>query len=128
MFDFLYKDPVDKKKKIVLLYDAEEKHFSVIKSLKGLMGTAYFCIECNVRYNSKNKHKCTRGCKVCGGGSGDCPKMNGGVICDRCNRICFSSQCYDNHVDKGVCDWLYRCPICNVLVDKKKRTKQRNVE
>jgi G:T-mismatch repair DNA endonuclease (very short patch repair protein) len=126
MYDFLYKDKTyedDSRKIIALFYDTERKHYHALKSLKGFLGCDYYCIECNVRYNDRNRHGCTRGCKVCSGGTGDCKKSENSdsILCNDCNRYCYNEVCLEEHIKRGVCGRLFRCKKCGVLIDVKKR-------
>src|SRR5271170_7216804 len=121
--NFVHKGPVKKEKNIILLYDAEKKHYHALRTLPGFFGTNFFCIDCNVKYGNKNDHKCTRGCKICGVGEGDCVKVVDGITCSDCNRFIFSNVCFKNHKARGVCKRLFRCEQCNVLVDTMKRCK-----
>src|SRR5271170_1878224 len=121
MFDFLYQDPVKKKKQIILFYDSEAKHFHVLTSLKGFLGRSYFCFDCNARYDDKSKHKCTRGCKMCGAGDGDCRRVMQGITCSECNRFFYNKNCLENHKIRGICERLFRCKLCKALVNKRTR-------
>jgi hypothetical protein len=120
-FNFLYKDAVTKEKKIMLFYDSERKHFHTIISPTGFLGVKYFCSECNVRYNDSTKHKCTRGCGACGSRRGSCGGFK--MRCNDCNRYCYSRICYNNHKKNKLCETLFRCKECGILVDKKKRSR-----
>src|SRR5439155_7807088 len=120
---FVHKDPVEKQKKIMLLYDPKSRHFDVIRTFSGLFGKSYFCIECNIAYQHKRKHKCSRGCQACGGGKVNCKRVFTGITCTDCNRFCFNNICFESHKKIGICDRLFRCKICKMLVNMTKRGK-----
>ena len=123
MFQFSHKGAFKREKQIILLHDEDAKHFHVLKTLPGFFGVGYYCIDCNVKYNDKNDHKCTRGCKMCNlnsDGGGDCEKVED-AMCEKCNRSFFSFQCFNNHIENDTCERVYKCTKCNVLVDRKKR-------
>jgi G:T-mismatch repair DNA endonuclease (very short patch repair protein) len=119
---FVYKDSKPSSKQVILFHDASVNHYHTILSLAGFLGVGHFCVDCNVQYDERRKHKCTRGCKSCGLGQGNCkPSPNGSIRCKVCNRYFFSRTCFDHHLKRKLCDQVYRCGDCGALVNVKTR-------
>ncbi|XP_029975791.1 uncharacterized protein LOC115408984 [Salarias fasciatus] len=111
----------------IFLYLAEN-HFSGIKNLKGFLGVRYVCSFCFQGYNNPHTHSCGGYCPVCN--DPDCKqRVWSPVTCDRCNRTCRSSECFDKHNElrerirgetyASNCDIYKKCLKCNSTYKKR---------
>lgn len=102
-----------------LLY--HEGHFNVITSLTAAFACVYFCEECHIPYNVKNKHRCGGTC-ICCQQSPSCPQALK-VKCDDCKRSFRGHSCYDNHKKarslgkSTVCAEITRCETCYKVIN-----------
>ena len=113
---------------ILYLYmtDHEEtSHFHSIVGLTGFFRSVYFCEDCCVPYNNKNKHKCNSSCLVCQ--HDKCYPTNE-VPCPSCNMTCRSGECFSRHRQKkqqknnkesySPCERYWRCTLCKKVIDR----------
>lgn len=106
--------------KINLLFS--DKHYNVITSLTSAFVCSFYCENCHVPFNQKDRHRCVKSCVRCGG---DSPCIKEKQI--RCNDCCrdFSGQvCYDNHKANKMCDRVKRCLKCLKTMDMGKHKKE----
>nr|CAD7412353.1 unnamed protein product [Timema poppensis] len=100
--------------------DEKQNHFDVIPSLTAAFKCGYFCRECRVAFNTKNKYKCESACKkcyakaVCSGGLS--------VACKDCGRWFKNQMSFNNHKRPGFCRG--HMSVCDV---KKVCEKEQNI-
>ena len=86
-------------------------HYYPLTSLSAWYGQHHYCIECEVRYNSK--HTCKPIIK-----RSKCSEKNCQLLptFTRCCKTCFgafrNSTCFRNPLSKGVCDNAKSCDTC----------------
>ncbi|KAE9522228.1 hypothetical protein AGLY_017373 [Aphis glycines] len=106
----------DKKTKIYLYKNGY--HFDVITSMAGFLGKSYYCKECDISYNNKDKHKCVKDKNVCG----LCMKSihlsstKNKIYCQDCNRYCYNQECLDDHI--FICMLSHKCIYCNKICQR----------
>ncbi|KAJ8966230.1 hypothetical protein NQ317_013404 [Molorchus minor] len=111
--DVMFEGPNDGKK-LNLLY--HKGHYNVITSLTSAFCTRFYCQECHVSYEHKNKHRCVVKCPCCFQ-SPVCPQAPN-VVCPECKRSFRGASCCDNHwrdrsFGKGtVCEQIKFCTDC----------------
>ena len=94
----------------LLLY---KEHYYPLISLPAWFGRSYYCIECEIAYNTSSRHVCksARKCNLC------CERtcLNHPAH-TRCCSICFgafrNSTCFTNHRTNGVCESSSSCDTC----------------
>lgn len=70
------------------------KHYDVIKSLKGFHGSHFYCETCERAYDRLEDHYCPDKCNICLRSvcNPDEPKR-----CPECDRLCKSEDCFSAH-------------------------------
>lgn len=106
----LFKSPYTNKRTINLLL--ENNHYSVIKSLTGVFGCAYFCTYCAVPYTTNVQHKkCPFKCNNCFS-SPPCKPDDKLIKCGDCNRNFSNTQCFQKHIASKICLKVRICTEC----------------
>ncbi|KAJ8965523.1 hypothetical protein NQ317_019537, partial [Molorchus minor] len=119
--DTIFKGPVEGPS-LNLIY--HEGHFNVITSLTAAFACGYYCKECNIPYNVKNKHRCGGTCPCCQQTPVCLQDLT--VLCVECKRSFRGQRCYDNHKKVGsmgkstVCEQIVRCDECHKVMKKKR--------
>lgn len=111
--EILFEGAIEGSKKINLLF--HDDHYNVIKSLTAVFSSGYFCSDCKVPYQNKNKHKCTKQCSACRQNS--VCDFAAYINCNECNRRFRSQICFDKHKastakQKSTCSEIKRCNDC----------------
>ena len=109
-----------------LLYDRESGHVDVIKSMKGLFSCRFYCYACHKGYSCV-KHQCpASGCGLCR--QMGCLNRTGYITtapefgkrqefkCAVCGLSLRSQFCLDNHIEKQICLYYFKCPLCNSTI------------
>ncbi|KAF2894175.1 hypothetical protein ILUMI_11998 [Ignelater luminosus] len=96
------------KYKINLLY--HKNHYNVITSLTSAFTCSYFCEDCRVPYNERNKHRCSKSCPCCQE-QPPCEKQKQEIKCSNCNREFRNEKCFENH-KKTLCKIVKKCKDC----------------
>ncbi|KAG5864370.1 hypothetical protein JTB14_034245 [Gonioctena quinquepunctata] len=87
-----------------------ERHYNVITSLTAAFCCTYFCEDCHVPHNCKEKHRCGRTCPGCQQ-SPSCPTAVS-VKCESCKRSFRGQICFNNHLQHHICEKIRRCEEC----------------
>ena len=97
-------------KKIYILYNSVEHHFSLIKHIRAFFGNNYFCEQCMKIYYKVNSHKCPATCQ-------SCYRMN----CEHerqdkcaCKATIKNDKCMFYH--NQVCKIARKCPTCTNII------------
>ncbi len=101
-------------KKIYILYNSNEHHFSHIKFIRAYFGS-YFCESCMVPYLRVNSHKCPATCQACF-------RMNCTVETTskcKCNIMVNSDSCARYH--ELVCNVLRKCHTCSTTMSARRK-------
>ena len=93
-------------------------HFAVITHINALISRAYYCDNCNKGFNNRNHHRCTVWCNICGR-SGCILNENDTVQCAKCNALCHSMSCLNEHHtqkngNKSLCKNMLFVPIAKL--------------
>ena len=115
----------------VVLYHHDD-HYDVITSMTGFLAKSYYCMRCDVGYQTKSRHQCTTPCACCY--QDQCSAREGTwMACPVCRRTFKSDACYGNHgrvqahrvqgrVEHwSVCQRYQRCPDCQKVVDLRQK-------
>lgn len=108
--------------KINLIYS--DGHYNVITSLTAAFACSYYCEDCHIPYDHKNKHRCGGSCPCCQQSPACVNDIN--QVCKDCNRKFRSSTCFENHKKPGsmgkdsVCDQVQQCKNCFKTTQKKR--------
>ena len=106
-----------------------EKHYDVITTMPGFLGSTYFCHGCRKSYTDKHAHLCPGMCKSCR--SYNCV-VNDPVDCNLCNRWFKSKACYDRHKEpvggaRSVCQAIKKCEKCGKSVQVRQLNSKKHV-
>lgn len=108
-------------KYIDLYYDHGDKHYSMINSMSGFLGTSYYCRACRKGYYTKTEHKCPNACKRCLQ-TPACAVIDSVFLkCSDCNLIFRNPDCLANHNlphfanQKTVCNIIKYCLECRKI-------------
>lgn len=102
-----------------------EGHYNAITSLTAAFACGYYCEDCHIPYNTKNKHRCGGTCWACQQ-SPACPQALK-VKCEDCKRSFNGQICYNNHKKAGsmgrdiVCEKIRKCEECCKVVNSKRQ-------
>lgn len=101
-------------------------HYMWIRSMPSWVGSSYFCTSCMKGYNTKEHHRCVRGCTKCGHST----ELHSNTSrhqreCTACGILFQSSRCFDYHLEIRThkqltfkqCERRFKCPICLCTVD-----------
>lgn len=92
-----------------------DDHFHAVRSLRGLKGCQYECIDCDVTFNATDGHRsCPLRCFMCH--ARPCPGMSPytdestkkavWLLCHECNRKFPNKLCFDQHKPKVCSKWM----------------------
>ena len=90
------------------------KYFGV-KNASRLYGRNTFCLECGTTYSHGFIHKktCPNRCPACTRVGIKFPcKGDDKILCEKCNREFRNQECFDSHIDQGICGTVIHCPEC----------------
>jgi G:T-mismatch repair DNA endonuclease (very short patch repair protein) len=95
----------------------KDGHFSLIKSMTGLLARNYYCNNCHKTYGCERRHRCSITCIVCH--SKSCPEGEA-KTCEDCKRPCVSAECFASHKRApggkpggSICATSFFCLDCN---------------
>ncbi len=112
--DQLFVGP-DAEKQIYLLFSPGgtqgKGHWDLIKEMTSYRNKSFYCIKCNVGYNTSRDHNCRGGCKMCRFHT-PCISDNSLEHCDRCNKTFVNIECFNRHIENKVCNYIKICPLC----------------
>lgn len=91
-------------------------HYNTITKITGYLGLNYYCVQCDVRCNSKTQHICKTGCLKCGNIT-VCNDNNISIKCDKCFHTFNNNECYNMHFNRN-CEIAKLCPTCLVAWNK----------
>ncbi|CAK5079722.1 unnamed protein product [Meloidogyne enterolobii] len=85
----------------------KEGHYYGIRNVNALFGS-YYCLDCEAPFHDKKVHRqtCVAKCpRCCGMGFGfPCLEINGfSKKCSQCANIFKNPECFQRHMDKGIC-------------------------
>jgi hypothetical protein len=101
-------------KKIYILYNSTEHHFSHIKFIRAYFGR-YFCELCMVPYLKANSHKCPATCKACS-------RLNCSVDAPntcKCGISTSNEQC--DRIHQLSCKVARKCPTCTTTMSSTRK-------
>lgn len=98
------------KKRIILEY--QNNHFNLIRSLTGYLNVHFFCIPCWKSYKENIRHVCPTGCEMCLSPIQCLGEKDS--LCHQCNRMFYSNQCLNRHIEMNICDKIKICRICKI--------------
>jgi G:T-mismatch repair DNA endonuclease (very short patch repair protein) len=102
-------------KKLNLIH--HEGHYNVVTSLTAAFACGYYCEDCHVPHNNKNRHRCGGMCPGCFQ-SPKCVDDKGMIKCMDCCRYFRGQICHENHLKPGswekstVCKQIRGCDNC----------------
>jgi virulence-associated protein VapD len=104
-------------KKLYLLYDRDNGHYTVITNFKGAMAKKYISNACDTL--SSKTHKCRKVSSLCTA-TPPCSKDES-KYCATCNRWFLSEKCFQDDLilnvkGKLVCQWRQVCRNCSYLI------------
>ena len=112
--EFLYLNKTKTFKKFIYIcYD--QKHFSVIKSMKAFLSKSYFCDFCKIAYDLCFKHVCKSLCFSCRNSNCYADTHYIQKKCETCDVIFKNQLCEDTHFHR-ICSHLKKCSKCNCYV------------
>ena len=111
----------DRPKVIYLLYS--DKHFDLITSMPAYTGDHYYCKYCNMSFRRAAKHRCENSCFYCRSHH-PCITTTS-QHCSNCNFTFVSPECFEHHIESGICQDRQYCSNCEVgyIVDRKHKHK-----
>jgi hypothetical protein len=118
--DQLFVGP-DSDKQIYLLFSPGgcdgEGHWDLIKEMTSYRRTAYYCIKCNVAYQTPINHRCRDGCKFCRHHT-PCISEEIPQHCNECNKTFVNIECFERHIENKVCKYIKVCELCEARYTK----------
>uniref|UniRef100_A0A1Y1L1R3 DNA-directed DNA polymerase n=1 Tax=Photinus pyralis TaxID=7054 RepID=A0A1Y1L1R3_PHOPY len=97
-------------KRLNLIY--HDGHYNVVTSLTAAFTCTYYCEDCHVPFNNKNRHRCGGTCAFCFQ-TPVCSKEDVIKIkCGECGRDFRGQKCFDNHKTFNICTQIRRCEKC----------------
>ena len=112
--DVIFEGDNDCNRRLNLLH--HDKHYNVITSLTAAFCCDYYCEECKVPYDHKNKHRCGGTCSSCQQSPRCVDQVK--IKCDDCKRYFKGQTCFENHIKEGsrekstVCIEIKCCENC----------------
>ncbi len=120
----IYSGPEADKKLYIYSHD---DHYDVITSMPAFLTKSYYCTQCQMGYDHKEKHKCNNTCLAC-------RKIHeehddAWIPCNICNRYFKGEDCFSLHQrttknGNSTCNTFYRCTDCGHTINNKRKTKQ----
>jgi len=103
----------ERAKKDICLY-LMDGHYYGIRKLNSMFGKdMYYCLECEATFHSKLEHrqscaaKCPRCCGI--GAEFPCKEIeNFEINCPECFNLFKNQDCYNRHIEKGICQTFKR--------------------
>ena len=122
--EILYAGPHKDKQLFLYHYDA---HYATITAMPAFLEQKGFCGNCLKGYSVKKRHMCSARCACCR--MGPC-EITDWQFCGDCRRYFKNPTCFKNHkmhgqtkganVGRMVCEQMYRCKDCGVMIDQTK--------
>lgn len=94
-----------------------EGHYSVIKSVTGVLNQDYYCYKCNKVYYNGVHRNCIYACDRCFSNP-PCEKNSSLIQCGDCNRQFYGIECISLHKAKA-CRQFYYCKSCELIMSKR---------
>ena len=125
---FTYKTRVKYDRKYILYYSGIRPgtddicgHFHAVTNIAPLFGVRKYCMDCEKGLTGNSKHVCgAEMCPICKSSECDIEqpfdprsKSNQWSMCNACNRKFPSPLCFQQHLDIGTCDKVWKCLSCN---------------
>ena len=111
------------------VYKAEDGSFNVLTNIGKFFNfktNCKYCLECNQYYQNivfnRHRNDCPIRCPKCyriDDKNGSCKHENKHYYCVLCNRNFYNKDCFKYHIEKKMCDKVFRCKKCmkNIHMD-----------